>query len=795
MLRKPKKTKSREEKTAEEFFPVDEDDLKYTVEKPIKESQIVETVEKQGRKITKFTKPKRTRKSFSRKNKNTTKKTFSVQKEEFKPSNFKLKESGYELIITEKPQAALKIASSLGDSKKLNLSGVPYYEVNRQGRKLVIGCAVGHLFTLKQNNSNGAKLPIFDISWTPNYIARKGDFTKKYYDVLLKLAKSAGSLTVATDYDVEGEVIGLNIVRLIAGQQDASRMKFSTLTESELNKAYENKSPTLNWGQGLAGETRHYLDWFYGINLSRALMNSIKTTGGFKIMSIGRVQGPALKLIVDKEKQILSFKPTPYWQVFILINDGKNKLELKYIKDLAKKTDLKKFENLKEKTINVITKKTEQIIPPQEPFNLTTLQTESYKFFGFTPSRTLQIAQSLYLAGIISYPRTSSQKLPSSINYKEILEKVAHNFKVGQSKLTRNKPIEGKKSDPAHPSIYPTGQLAIMNSDEEKLYGLIAKRFISLFCDDAIIDNKSISGEIDNLRFSTRGSEIRKKGWMDIYPSKFKETQLPDMNGPCSIENVRNEEKMTQPPHRYSPASIITELEKKNLGTKATRASIIETLYDRGYIKERAIEATPLGISLINTLEKYSPIIIDEKLTRHFEREMEELQENKKLEKIKAKEQIVIDEAKKAVTEIIYEFEQKEEKIGKELVQATQEARELEKEANILMPCPVCNKGSLAITYSPKFKRQFIACNAYPDCKTTFSLPPNGIIKKVEDKNESDGLKKCEHCKFPVLMSLRAGKKPWIFCFNLQCPSNKERIEEYKKKKENLENKENKEIA
>ncbi|MBI2004082.1 hypothetical protein HYS72_01325 [Candidatus Pacearchaeota archaeon] len=120
-------------------------------------------------------------------------------------------------------------------------------------------------------------MPSFDISWTPNYLARKKDFTKRYYDAILKLIKNAGSLTIATDYDTEGEVIGMNIMKYLCNQQDASRMKFSTLTKDELENSYENKSPHINWGQAIAGETRHYLDWFYGINLSRALMEAIKT--------------------------------------------------------------------------------------------------------------------------------------------------------------------------------------------------------------------------------------------------------------------------------------------------------------------------------------------------------------------------------------------------------------------------------------------------------------------------------------------------------------------------------------
>ena len=775
MPRKPKKF--REEKIAEEYFPVDKDDLRKTIEIPVKnfKQEIKTSVEKAYKrpdrnsiekveKVSKKPKRKYARKKTTKKNVNNVK---------FTPQKISLKKNGYELIITEKPQAAVKIASALGKPTQKTINKISYYELDRDSKKILVTCAVGHLFTLKQNNS-GSSVPTFDISWVPNYLARKKDFTKRYYDVISKLAKDAGSLTIATDFDIEGEVIGMNVMRFICGQKDANRMKFSTLTNDELNKAYKNKFSHIDWGQAIAGETRHYLDWFYGINLSRALMNAIKTTGRFKIMSIGRVQGPALNLIVKKEREIQAFKPEPYWQVFITADDGKNKLELKYNKDLFDKKELNKFDNLIGKTAQAETKKTQQILPPNPPFNLTTLQTEAYKFHGITPSNTLRAAQSLYLSGLISYPRTSSQKLPESIDYKPILKKLAKEYNV-EKLITKKKPVEGKKSDSAHPSIYPTGNKQILAGDEEKIYNLIVRRFLSLFCEDAIIDKKKISAVVDNLAFSTLGSSIRKKAWMEIYPSKLKENEIPDLDGKVKITDSRIEQKETQPPKRYSPASIISALEKKNLGTKATRSSILETLYDRNYIKEKSIQATPLGMSLISTLEKYSPIIIDERLTRNFENEMESIQNSKKDFEIKEKK--VIDKAKTTITSIANDFEKNNDKIGKELLQASDELFEQQKIENILMTCPVCNKGNLAITYSRKTRRHFIACNAYPNCKTTYSLPPNGVIKKTD--------KICEQCNFPMLMALRKGKKPWFFCFNPECETNKERIEEYKKNKEN----------
>ncbi|MFW6283658.1 MAG: DNA topoisomerase I, partial [Minisyncoccales bacterium] len=762
-----KQGKSKEEKLAENFFPVDEDDVKYSVEKPHKKldiNQLEKIIGKISKKKTSYRKKyskKTTKKTTKRSYKKSSKK-YRTNNIEFKIPDIKLKKNGPELIITEKPQAAAKIAEALGKPKKQNLKGVAYYEVNRDGRQLLVACAVGHLFTLKQTIT-GYENPVFEIKWVPNYIAKKGDFTKKYYDVILNLVKKAGSITIATDYDVEGEVIGLNIVKYICNQPDANRMKFSTLTPNELNESYDNKLKSIDWGQAIAGETRHYLDWFYGINLSRALMNAIKTTGRFKIMSIGRVQGPTLNLIVNKERKIQAFEPKPYWQIFIKIFDSKTKkeIELKHNKDIFDKSLLKQFEKLKGQKAEAKTKKTLEKIPPNPPFNLTTLQTEAYRLHGITPAETLRIAQSLYLNGLISYPRTSSQKLPASINYKNILKQLAQEFKA-EDLIKRDKPVEGKKSDPAHPSIYPTGQKMILSGSEEKLYNLIVKRFLSLFCEDAEIEKKNISLEINKLKFSTKGEEIKKQSWLRIYPTSIKEKDIPDIDGEVEIKDIRFEEKETQPPKRYTPGSIVSELEKRNLGTKATRSSILETLYDRNYVREKSIEATELGMSLIKTLEKYSHIIIDENLTREFEKEMESIRQSKKSPYEKQKK--VIEKAKELIKKIFDDFEKHKEKIGKELLNANIQQIEHQKIENRIMTCPKCQKGHLIINYSKKTKRQFVSCDAYPDCTNTYSLPPNSLIKKTDNV--------CEECNFPKLMSLRKGKKPWIFCFNPECPTN-----------------------
>jgi DNA topoisomerase-1 len=667
------------------------------------------------------------------------------------------REPGTELIITEKPQAAMKIAYALSDNVSQKRVGkVSYYECLKDGKKIIVACAVGHLFSLFQKEKK--IFPAFDLEWRPSYTKKGSEFTKQYLDVIQQLGKRASKFTMACDYDIEGEVIGLNVMRFALNQNDANRMKFSTLTKSDIVSAYENKLNHIDWGLAYAGETRHYLDWLYGINLSRALMDAIKKAGSFAILSVGRVQGPALSLIVKKEKEIMKFKSKQYWQVSLIIRNS-SEIIVRYAKDIFDKKELSEFEKLKGKKGFAETKKEEEKLIPPVPFDLTTLQLEAYRLYGIAPSKLLQIAQSLYLDGLISYPRTSSQKLPATIGYDNILRRLNPEL---TKNVSRKVPVEGNKSDPAHPAIYPTGDKAELTDDLEKIYDLIVRRFVSCFSSDAVIETKAITVIIDGKKFSARGLKIREKGWLNVYKAKIEERMLPDVNGEIKVKEVKIEEKETQPPHRYSEASLVSDLAKRNLGTKATRALIIDTLYKRGYIIDKQIKATSLGINVSDVLEKYSPLILDEKLTRKFEKEMDAIQTSKKG---KQEEEKILKEAETVLTEISGQFKKNEKKIGEELLEAQKEKRQNDKIAARIMQCPRCKAGFLVIRRN-KRGQQFLACDKYPECTQTFSLPPYGLVKKTD--------KICE-CGFPVLMTIRKGKRPWEFCFNPQCPKKLEK--------------------
>jgi DNA topoisomerase-1 len=676
----------------------------------------------------------------------------------------------YTLIIAEKPKAAKKIAESLaeGKLKVLKKNDVEYYYFERNGKPHIVAPSVGHLFNLSSISKKWF-YPVFDYEWKPSFLVSKfSHFSKKYFEVLKELASNANDVIIATDYDTEGEVIGYNILRFLLNRKDAKRMKFSTLTKEELIDSYENAMKTLDWGQLEAGLARHEIDWLWGINLTRALTLSLKNNGNnvFSIISTGRVQGPTLSLLVKREEEIENFKPKPYWQIFAFIKIGKTKYQAIYEEDKIwdKEKAQKVFSQSNKKVARVLKIKRrqyEQLPPP--PFNTTDLQTEAYNQFGFSPMQTMDLAESLYQKGIISYPRTSSQKLPSSIGLKSILQalgKLPSYKKIVNKILSGNElyVVEGSKDDPAHPAIYPTKEVPNPNEltpQERKLYDLIVKRFLAAFGEPSIREAMHVILDINGNKFILKGVKTVKEGWREFYYTYVadKEILLPELREgeELEVEKVEILEKKTEPPPRYTQASIIKEMEKRGLGTKATRSEILKTLYDRNYITGKSIKVTSLGKAVVKILEQYSPKIISEELTRKLEEEMENVYNGKK------KREEIVEEAKKLLEEILRGFKKFEEKIGKELSNAIMSSRN---EKRIFGKCPSCGGDLIIISYKDK---AFISCSNYSNCKTTYPLPGNARIKATG--------KICGKCHTPIITFFRRGKRTFSMCLDPNCPT------------------------
>ncbi|MGC8710135.1 MAG: DNA topoisomerase I [Candidatus Micrarchaeia archaeon] len=675
------------------------------------------------------------------------------------------------LIIAEKPSVAQRIAASLaeGPYKQLAFNGIRYYEITNGGEALYVVAAAGHLFTIKQKDS-AKGFPIFDIEWAPSYkVNASAYFTKKYLDVINEIGRKCSIFINACDYDIEGTVIGTNIIRFITGKDVNSslnpssilRMKFSTTTKEDLVDSYKNINQ-FDKSNFDAGEARHMLDWMWGINLSRALMRSLFANGIKKVISIGRVQGPSLAILSKRELEIKNFVSKPYWKIYLLSKgvEFENKRGEIYNESTADEI-LKKSKAAR--TVVKEVEKKENYIRPYPPFDLTSLQLEASRVFGIDPTKTLAIAQSLYERAYISYPRTSSQKLPYTLNLPRIIMEISKNEKYKALAETlikerRFKPAEGQKEDEAHPAIFPTGIAPKeLSQEEEKIYDLIVKRFLACFADYATIENTKVTLDAEGEIYAASGEVNKKLGWMDLYKPYVQPKNNPIdkfiEKEEAKAEKIFKKSLKTLPPKRYTKAGLIALLERKDLGTKATRAEIIDTLFKRGYISGSSITVTDFGMSVYKALSESCKEILDEELTRKLENDMQGIIHNK------TTKEAVINEGKEIISKIISEFKENEVKIGKSLKQG------LDKSANsdILGKC-TCG-GDLVIRRSNK-GNSFVGCTNWPTCKITYPLPHSAKIVPTG--------KVCEVCHTPKVKVFRRGRKVFEMCLDPNCPTKKD---------------------
>ena len=681
------------------------------------------------------------------------------------------------LIICEKPAAAAKIAAALapGQPEAGQLNGVPFYNFELEGRRVTVVPALGHLFVLK-NLKPLRDYPCYEVGWVPAYrVGGRATRTKAFIEAIRELAKDATDFISACDYDIEGSVIAANVLRFICGEEAlrrAKRMKFSTLTAEDLRQAYEHLLPRLDYELIEAGVARHLLDWYWGMNVSLAMSTAVRLAEQrFVKLSAGRVQTPTLRILAEREREIRSFKPEPYWVVNLVVDLNGMEGVAEHVK--GRFSDRVAAERVvaacREKPARVFSvEKHRQQRSPPPPFNLSDLQMEAHRCLGYSPLRTQQIAQELYQAALISYPRTDSQKLPPSIDFRRIIEQIgsasAEYRRPAEELLSlpELRPREGEKTDPAHPAIYPTGQRPEgLTGQQRKLYDLIVRRFISLFGRPALLESMRVDLDVGGERFFIRGRRVLEEGWLKYYGdyAATEEAILPELQEGQSlaVKEVRLEERQTQPPQRYNPASIVKRMEEVGIGTKSTRAQIVQNLYERGYITGRQITVTDLGMQVVDSLLRYCPEITSEELTATFEREMDAIQEGKK-----TKEE-VIERARAELDRILAKFKQHQLEIGR-LLAASYRASLLKQRT--LGKCPICG-GELRLTVSRATHKRFVGCSNYPRCHNSFPLPQAGTIHPLGEA--------CKFCGAPVIQINRAGARPYRMCLNPDCPAKKNR--------------------
>lgn len=685
------------------------------------------------------------------------------------------------MVISEKPMAAERIAYALDEKhspQTIKKRKASYFECKRGGDSILVVYALGHLFELKQIEK-GWTYPRLKTQWVPKYeVDKKAGATKTIINLIKRLSREIDKFVIATDYDIEGSLIGYLTLKYACKSDPnrASRMRFSTLTREEIEQAYRDMSDSLDFPMIESGCTRHLVDWLYGINLTRALTLAIKRASGwFKIVSTGRVQGPVLAFVAEREREINTFVPVPYWTIDAIGTFKDSKVQLEYSRrriDIYQEAK-KIVQDLTNQMLTVSKIKSTIIsVAPPIPFNLSGLQSEAYRHFGFKPSRTLALAQRLYLDALISYPRTSSQKIPPNIDTGKILSDLR--AQKTYSKLVdivlrggRKTPMQGKKDDPAHPAIHPTGKRPDrrLTPSEKKVYDLIVCRFLALFGQGSKRESTRADLEYETHTFYLRGKRILEPGWILLYGkyTRFEEQELPQIEEGdlVKIESIRTDEKYEAPPARFNPSSLLKQMERENLGTKATRAGIVDSLKSRGYTLNDRFEISTLGYAVFETLENHIPKILSVDFTKHLEQEMEQIREGKR------SRTEVLDAAKMELLDILDNFRNQEKIIGQELVEGLQRYWREQQEIG---PCPKCGEGTLVIVRSPKTGKRFLGCSRYKEggCDQTFPLPQRGTIVPLD--------KKCEFCGYQII-KIVSGRRTWETCINwAECPGRQKDI-------------------
>jgi len=625
------------------------------------------------------------------------------------------------LVIVESPTKAKKLTGYLG-------------------KDYVVRASVGHVRDLPKKEL-GVDL---ENNFEPKYVTdrKKADVVKE----LKNLSQKAGIIYLATDPDREGEAIAWHIKYLLGDKKDYQRATFHEITHEAVLAAIAHPSK-INENLVNAQQARRVVDRLVGYKVSPVIWKKVRWG-----LSAGRVQSVALRLIVEREREIAAFKAEEYWELDVLLSLAANfKLakDKAWLKELPAnmlparvfEVDQQKYLPQKESDVTGVVKFLEhadyvvESIESKErsrasfpPFTTSTLQQAAANKLGFTSKQTMTLAQQLYEEGLITYHRTdsmalSAQALDMARDY--IGRNYGANYLPEKTRVFKNK---SKNAQEAHEAIRVT-QAELLPSEIQsksskftprhvKLYDLIWRKFLASQMKAAIYDQTSVlvlawDTKKATARLKATGSVLKFDGWMKLFPNSG-DTILPALSNEQKLyfADLNAAQKFTQPPARYNDASLVKELEKRGIGRPSTYASIISVIEERGYVNrdQKRFIATPIGMTVSDFLLKYFPKIMDYDFTAAMEEDLDRIARGEK-------------EWRKIVGDFYWPLEKKIKEVDKE---AGRMQIPVEKTGE---PCPLChkeNQGEIVIR-TGKFGK-FKSCSRYPDCKFT-----ENIVEKVAD--------------------------------------------------------------
>ncbi|WRA03315.1 type I DNA topoisomerase [Helicobacter pylori] len=577
-------------------------------------------------------------------------------------------------------------------------------------------------------------IKIDETGFTPNYVVDKDH--KELVKQIIELSKKASTTYIATDEDREGEAIGYHVACLIGGKLESyPRIVFHEITQNAILNAL--KTPRkIDMSKVNAQQARRFLDRIVGFKLSSLIASKIT-----KGLSAGRVQSAALKLVIDKEREIKAFKPLTYFTLDAyfeshleaqLISYKGNKLKAQELIDEKKAQEIKNELEKESYAISSIVKKSKKS-PTPPPFMTSTLQQSASSLLGFSPTKTMSIAQKLYegvatpqgVMGVITYMRTDSLNIAKEALEEaraKILKDYGKDYLPPKAKVYSSK---NKNAQEAHEAIRPTSIILEPNAlkdylkpEELKLYTLIYKRFLASQMQDALFESQSVVVACEKGEFKASGRKLLFDGYYKILGNDDKDKLLPNLkeNDPIKLEKLESNAHVTEPPVRYSEASLIKVLESLGIGRPSTYAPTISLLQNRDYIKveKKQISALESAFKVIEILEKHFEEIVDSKFSASLEEELDNIAQNKA-------------DYQQVLKDFYYPFMDKIEAGKKNII--SQKVHEKTGQS-----CPKC--GGELVKKNSRYG-EFIACNNYPKCK---------YVKQTENANDEAKQELCEKC-------------------------------------------------
>jgi DNA topoisomerase-1 len=668
------------------------------------------------------------------------------------------------LVITEKFNTALRIAVVLSDGRmqRTRIGATNVFRFERPDGPYAVTGLRGHIVELDYPE----ELSEWTLAGLPKLLETeplKRVTETGIVETLKSIVREFDRVIIATDFDREGELIGLECLELLLTVHptiEVKRAHYSALTRDEIEQSFANLKE-LDRALADAAASRQEIDLVWGALLTRYLSLTAQQPGrGF--LSVGRVQTPTLALLVARDQEIKEFQPTPYWTIEADARGGSPEEAFTIAHEHGTfdvRADAEAaFAKVKDVTTGTVTAYAEEPTTrrPPIPFSTTLFVAEAVRQ-GLGAANAMRIAEDLYTQGAISYPRTDNTVYPKGVGLRNLAEKFLEGPFKEPAEYVLSQPTfratRGRMETTDHPPIYPTAAIdpKKLKPDHAKVYELIVRRFLATLAPDSTGLSRTTTVDVGGVPFQGKGQILVELGWYRVYPySRPEQSPMPVLvpGLKLPLDAVRMREDQTKPPRRYTQGTLIQEMERLGLGTKSTRHDVLQKLFDRHYVDTRSLEPTSTGIAVTEALQANAPVITRPEMTHRLEEEMELVAESKK-----PKSEVLAD-SREMLREAFSLLQQNQQRVRETLRGA------LDKQ-HFVGPCAVCG-GALSLQRSPRGARWVQCANNPASCTASYPLPSAGFIEPAPEYL-------CGTCKVPRVKIIFRGQRPDFYCINPEC--------------------------